>query len=172
MDEEREQPEPEQPTGPAPADAAAPAPPPPTHARRVRGALASRAAGWVVAVALAGAVVALSAVLAASPPGLQVQALAGPASITAVPGPAVQMPATVTGPSRAQVRVVRPALLPRAICAIHSGPGSFRVVLPAGPGQPGQVILMRPRAVTVKPGPFTVRPGTVTLVPAVVCPPG
>jgi hypothetical protein len=143
----------------------------------VRGALASRAAGWVVAVALAGAVVALSAVLAASPQGLQVQALAGPAGITAIPGTAVQVPVAVTGPGRAQIRVVRPALLPRAICAIHSGPGSFRVVLPAGPGQPGQVIVVGPGAVrvkpgTVKPGPFTVRPGTVTLAPALVCPPG
>jgi hypothetical protein len=158
--DEPEQPEPGVPPDPAPADAASSqpaAPPPPTRAHRLRGALASRAAGWVVAVALAGAVVALSAVLATSPRGLQVQALAGPGIITAIPAPAVRVPSAVTGPG--QVHVVPPGLVPGVICARLSGPRPFWVVRPAGPGQaPARVFMLRRRS--------------VTLVPAVVCPPG
>jgi hypothetical protein len=142
---------------------------PPGRAHRVRGALASRAAGWVVAVALAGAVVALSAVLATSPQGLQVRALAGPAAITAIPAQAV------TGPGRAQWRVVLPAVLPRAVCAIHAGSRSFRVILPARPG--GAItavpspVTVKPGQVTVKPSQVKVKPGVITLAPAMVCPP-
>jgi hypothetical protein len=160
--DEPEQHEPEQPVDGAPAGAAIPQPPPPVRAHRLRGALASRAAGWVVAVALAGAVVALSAVLATAPRGLQVRALpglTGPASIVAIPAPGVRGPAAVTGPDQVQIHAVLPSLVPGVMCVRLSGPRSFQVVRPAGPGKP----LSRA---------FVVLPGAVTLVPAVVCPAG
>jgi hypothetical protein len=155
------------PADPDPAGAAVPPPVPSTHpappiqAHRVRAALASRAAGWVVAVALAGAVVALSVVLATAPRGLQVQDVAGPGRIVAIPGPAVrvpavQVPAGVTGPGQIGIHVVLPGPGLRALCAIGPAARSFQV-LPARPGARQ---------------PFVLRPGGTGLLPVIVCPGG
>jgi hypothetical protein len=114
-------------------------------------------------VALAGAVVALSVVLATSPRGLQVRAVAGPAGIA--------LPAIGRSPARIQVGL--PAAAPWKICAIHAG-GPFQVALPA---RPGRVITVKPGQVTITPGQIKAkagqikaRPGWITLMPAMVCP--
>jgi hypothetical protein len=157
MDEpERE--DPQQPdTGPpadsALAEAAVQEPVPPARDHRLRSALVSRATGWVVAVALAGAVVALSAVLVTTPRGLQVRALAGPVAITAIPAPGA-----VTGPGQVRIHAVP---VPRlwALCKISTGPWSVRVARQAAPGgKPVTAIIV---------GPGKTRP-----VPIVACPAG
>lgn len=127
----------------------------PGRADRLRGALVSRAAGWVVAVALAGAVVALSAVLATTPQGLQVRALAGPVTITEVPVPGARLPAISAGPGQVRLHGV-PAF--RVLCEGRTGPQSFWVAVPTAPG--GKQV---GRAVVVK-------PGSSRLVPVVECP--
>ena len=151
-----------QPADPVPADAATPAPP--TRGRRLQGALASRAAGWVVAAALAGAVVALSVVLAATPRGLQVRALAGPATITQVPVPPVRVPAAGTRLGQPVIYAF-PVPLHRTVCAVGPAPRAFRVILPAAPAAPAAPGgRQAARAIVIK-------PGAGTLVPVVVCPP-
>src|SRR5215471_5727449 len=70
---------PEAPTSPQPAvtsPATAPTagtPPPRRRGETVKKALTSRGAGWVVATAMTGAVVALAVVLATAPPSIAVQ---------------------------------------------------------------------------------------------------
>jgi hypothetical protein len=137
-----------------PAEAAIPPSGRHTRAHRLRGALVSRAAGWVVAVALAGAVAALSAVLATTPRGLQVQALAGPEAFTAIPAPGA-----VTGPGQVQIPAV-PVPRLRALCAASPGRPSIRVALPVARGA-------RPPAKAI-----VIKPGATRLLPIVVCPLG
>jgi hypothetical protein len=97
----------EQPAQPAPA----PAPPARSRGASVRRVVTSRSAGWVVATAMTGAVVALSVVLATSPAGV-----AGPVAVRLAPGamrtihlsPAgvqVVSPCKIVGPARVQVTV-------------------------------------------------------------------
>lgn len=125
--DEQEHPAGQEPSGPQEPSTTSPITTPaagrPERHRRgaaARKALTSRAAGWVVATALAGAVVALSVVLAtgSSP------------SVVAVRGPFPGMGSVVIGPgglppfgSPRQVRV--------HMGVVQTGPGGVRVVLPA-----------------------------------------
>jgi hypothetical protein len=102
----------EQPAGAGPGEQPAqpaPAPPPRSRGASVRRVITSRGAGWVVATAMTGAVVALSVVLATSPAGV-----AGPVAVRLAPGamrtihlgPAgvqVVSPGKIAGPARVQV---------------------------------------------------------------------
>jgi hypothetical protein len=101
---------PEAPTSPQPAvtpPVAAPAAEQPEPRRRggaVRKALTSRGAGWVVATAMTGAVVALAVVLATAPPSVFAQRVGAVRSITLGPafgGPVcVQVPAKTLTPAQ------------------------------------------------------------------------
>jgi hypothetical protein len=117
----------------------------------VRRALTSRGAGWVVAAVLAGAVVALSVVLATSPSGVAVQvpfravgrvsigpggvpAFYGAPGIIRLHGGAVRVGSNwvqVIGP--AQVQKVGPG---GAQVVVPGGAVSWRVVRPGGPPGP------------------------------------
>jgi hypothetical protein len=102
----------------------------------VRKALTSRGAGWVVAAVLAGAVVALSVVLATSPSGVAVQVplravgpvSIGPGGIPAFYGPPgsirLHMGAVRVGSN--WVEVIGPGQVQKV------GPGGAQVVVPSG----------------------------------------
>lgn len=188
----------EHPAGPEPA----PAPPPgttspntappaagpgPRRGQAVRRALTSRAAGWVVAAVLAGAVTALSVVLATgatSPSVVAVRGpframgpvLLGPGEVPAPPG-AVRQGLVVPGPPGASWVEVRPG----GRMQVSVGPGGEvvqRVVpFPLAPGLPpgakftGQFMTPFGQVVagtvgTVSPPGFTITAGgrTVTVV--------
>jgi hypothetical protein len=137
---------PEAPTSPQPAvtpPLAAPAAEQPEPRRRggaVRKALTSRGAGWVVATAMTGAVVALAVVLATAPPSVFAQRVGAVRSITLGPafgGPVcVQVPAKALTPAqiKGQGPVTNWVLVPAAgVRAEVPANGSFRVSL-IGPG--------------------------------------
>jgi hypothetical protein len=160
--------EPADPPGPVdpPGPPAPPGPEPgagpgsPGRGQGVRKALTSRAAGWVVAAALAGAVAALAAVLATRPSAALLRPvgalrstvvgprLAGPARVALPPGVRVTVPANA--PLRAVVigpgALVSPGLLP--VCRVPAG----TLVLvpaarpPAHPGRPVRVQVRLPAA--------------------------
>src|SRR5262252_5404424 len=115
---------PEAPTSPQPAattPVTAPAAAQPEPRRRgetVKRALTSRGAGWVVATAMTGAVVALAVVLATAPPSIAVQPVGAARSF--VVGPPIAGPACLRGPSQ----VLIPAKL--------RGQARIQIVTPAG----------------------------------------
>jgi hypothetical protein len=101
----------------------------------VRKALTSRGAGWVVAAVLAGAVVALSVVLATSPSAVAVQVpfrAVGPAFVGPAGGPFYGPPGIIRlhmGAVRVGsdwVRVIGPGQVQKI------GPGGAQVVVPGG----------------------------------------
>ena len=143
------------------------------HARKV---LTSRGAGWVVATALAGAVVALSVILATASPATVVPVrLAGPAFLRpAVAGPVHLLPASaqqVQAPPGVQVPawviIGRPAGQLRVhmlapACRVHAG---AQVQLPTG----AQVQLPpRARVHVSAGGRVQLPPGSRIQVPAAV----
>jgi hypothetical protein len=132
----------EQPSQPAPA----PAPPPRSRGASVRRVVTSRSAGWVVATAMTGAVVALSVVLATSPGGVT-----GPVAVQLAPGamrtihigPAgiqVLRPGKVAGPAR--IQVISPGMA-------VSGPVATWVAAPqwVTVGPAGRVVVTSPAGI-------------------------
>jgi hypothetical protein len=119
--------EPPAPGGTSPITMPAASQPQPGHrGAAVRKALTSRGAGWVVAAVLAGAVVALSVVLATSPSGV-----------------AVQVPFRAVGPAFVGPGGVRVFYGPPR--SIHMRMGSISIA-------PGQVRMAGPWAQVVAPG--------------------
>ncbi len=122
MDEQEHSagPEPQSPSVTSPGEApAAGQPERPRRGETIRKALISRGAGWVVAAALAGAVVALSVVLATASPttvvlpvGAARPALLGPAGA----GPARQeVPGGLPAPPHLRVEVPGGLLVPACV---------------------------------------------------------
>jgi len=158
---------PEAPTSPQPAattSVTAPAAAPSEPRRRggtVKKALTSRGAGWVVATAMTGAVVALSVVLATAPPSIAVQPV-GARSITI--GPAFGGPVCMQVPAK--------ALTPAQIKG--QGPVTSWVVVPApnqvfvpGGAVHGQVPANGAiRSGLIGPGCLRVLPGRYVQIPA------
>jgi hypothetical protein len=166
MDEEEhsatpEPPErPEAPTSPQPAvtpPAAAPAAEQQEPRRRggaVRKALTSRGAGWVVATAMTGAVVALAVVLATAPRAVFAQRVGAVRSITLGPafgGPVcVQVPANTLTPAQTK----------------GQGPVTNWVVVPAGAVHAQVPAKARFRISLLAPGCLGVLPGRYVQIPA------
>ena len=166
---------------PAGAEASEPsaagAPPPvtepgiPRPERRRRGegarkALTSRGAGWVAAAFLAGAVVALSVVLATASPATVLQ----PGAVRSFRlGPAggrteiVALPPNAPRASWVQVPANAPPGGVRVEIPANAPPGSFSVTLPAN-ARPGGVMVQVPA--NARPG------GVMVEVPAIVVPAG
>jgi len=158
---------PEAPTSPQPAattSVTAPAAAPSEPRRRggtVKKALTSRGAGWVVATAMTGAVVALSVVLATAPPSIAVQPV-GARSISI--GPAFGGPVCMQVPAK--------ALTPAQIKG--QGPVTSWVVVPApnqvfvpGGAVHGQVPANGAiRSRLIGPGCLWVLPGRYVQIPA------
>ena len=151
-----------QPAATAPATAPAAGPPPRRRGGTVKKALTSRGAGWVVATAMTGAVVALAVVLATAPPSIAVQPVGAFRSITV--GPAFGGPVCMQVPAK--------ALTPAQIKG--QGPVTSWVVVPAPnrvfvPG--GAVHVQVPangaiRSGLIGPGCLWVLPGRYVQIPA------
>jgi len=150
----------EAPTSPQPGvtpPATAPAAGQPEPRRRggaVRKALTSRGAGWVVATAMTGAVVALAVVLATAPPSVFAQRVGAVRSITL--GPAFGGPVCVQVPAK--------TLTPAQIKG--QGPVTSWVLVPAGAVHV-QVPANGPfRVGLIAPGCLRVLPGRYVQIPA------
>ncbi len=145
-DDEHEQPA--DPGSPAPEGGGGQPPARSGRARRVRGALASRAAGWVVATALAGAVVALAVTAA---------------TLRSAPI-AVRVPVGVVGPARINPGNVQLHIGPGG-GQVLIAPGRAQVVIPPAGGRvflvPGGPAVSRLLPIAVGPGAFSGQVSTV-----------
>lgn len=101
----------------------------PSRAAAVRRTVTSRGAGWVVATALAGAVIALSATLAAQSPAAVMLPAGGPRAFVVGPGGVAR--AFVVGPGAVPPGQQVPAWL-RALVP-HSGPAAVHLKITGGP---------------------------------------
>jgi len=148
-------------TSPATAPTAG-TPPPRRRGETVKKALTSRGAGWVVATAMTGAVVALAVVLATAPPSIAVQPV-GARSITI--GPAFGGPVCMQVPAKA----LTPAQIKKG-----QGPVTSWVVVPAPNGVfvPGGAVHGQVpangaiRSGLIGPGCLRVLPGRYFQIPA------
>ena len=168
--DEQEHPAEAEPTGASAPDATPPvtepAIPGPERHRRGEGArkaLTSRGAGWVTAAVLAGAVVALSVVLATAPSTTVLQPAGAARSFRF--GTAGGRTMIVSFPPGARVQVPANAPLRRSWVEVPAGAqrGSVTIVGPAGapPGAPGVQV-----PAVVLPAGGNARPGRWVQVPA------
>jgi hypothetical protein len=154
----------------APPPVTEPAIPRPEQRRRGEGArkaLTSRGAGWVAAAILAGAVVALSVVLATGSSTTVLQPVGAARSFRLVPGAGgaeiVPFPANAPA-SRVQIRANGPLRTSWVEVPANAPPGGISVTLPAG-ARPGGVRVEVP-AVVVPLGGAQGPPGRWVEVPA------
>jgi hypothetical protein len=155
----------------APPPVTEPAIPRPEQRRRGEGArkaLTSRGAGWVAAAILAGAVVALSVVLATGSSTTVLQPVGAARSFRLVPGAGgaeiVPFPANAPA-SRVQIRANGPLRTSWVEVPANAPPGGISVTLPAG-ARPGGVRVEVPAVVVPVRGQAQVPPGRWVEVPA------